>query len=85
MVLEIYNSTGTDLWFEAMICDTVSHLCHNAHCSDPFHLVKEPGGINMSRRECIDAGCCLGAHENGLECRLGTKEDWKKTYSECED
>jgi len=31
----------------------VSHLCSNAQCANPSHLVQEPQGVNESRKNCI--------------------------------
>ncbi|KAI2778471.1 zinc-binding loop region of homing endonuclease-domain-containing protein [Daldinia loculata] len=30
----------------------VSHLCHHANCFNPYHLVVEPGWLNLARNEC---------------------------------
>ncbi len=36
---------------------TVSHLCHNAGCLNPSHVVLEPLDVNKGRN-----GCPAGAH-----------------------
>ena len=45
--------------------DQASHLCHDAGCIDPRHLVWERGDYNQRRKRCAKLGKCC--------CRLINK------------
>jgi len=99
-VWEIYSKRDVDVsaWVGALMTESVSHTCHNAPCSDPFHAIKEPMASNAKRKQCLKRGACLG-HPNPASttenpkdpfpnCRMNTKwdsgADWEKVRQECQ-
>lgn len=50
------------------LCDC-SHLCNNKWCVNEQHLEFEPHRVNVSRRQCFEAGQCTG-HDTYKDCIL---------------
>lgn len=50
----------------------ISHLCHNALCTNIDHLSAEPHHINMNRLLCSNRGQCFG-HDGFRNCMLELK------------